>query len=120
MAELFVVLCICAEQTFMQASAQAQKFSEAFSIALDAYVKSTVRDDVMQAIAVLFDGEKSLSPFESPSPSEGLQGPTWKVQTKSESILCQKVRSQSWSELSLSKGLDLEILWSELLRIPRP
>ena len=50
------MLCICAEQTFSQASAKQSGFDHAFSIVLDAYMKSTVRDDVTREIGVLLEG----------------------------------------------------------------
>ena len=54
------MICVCAEQTFTQASATKWRFSRAFSIALDAYVKSTVRDEVNKAIEVLLKGRDKL------------------------------------------------------------
>jgi len=54
------VLSICAKQTFTQASAKQQGFSPAFSIALSAYLKSTVMDDVIKEIGVLFQGSHPL------------------------------------------------------------
>src|ERR1700761_2599493 len=47
------VICICAEQTFSQASTYGADFSVAFSKALDAYVSSTLNDSVKNAIAKL-------------------------------------------------------------------
>ena len=43
-------ICICAEQTFTEASANADAFPQAFSTALDAYVKSTLMHDVVRDI----------------------------------------------------------------------
>ena len=54
------MICVCAEQTFTQASATKWRFSRAFSIALDAYAKSTVRDEVNKAIEVLLEGRDKL------------------------------------------------------------
>lgn len=51
------MICICAEQTFTQRSATEEGFGQAFLTALDAYVKSTVRDEVNRAIKVLLEGE---------------------------------------------------------------
>jgi len=53
-AELAALLCICTEQTFSQASAIKEEFSGAFSIALNAYIVSGVRDDVNHAIRELW------------------------------------------------------------------
>jgi hypothetical protein len=47
------VICVCAEKTFIQASATEKGFAPAFLITLDVYVKSTVRDKSNQAIKVL-------------------------------------------------------------------
>ncbi|KAJ7230011.1 hypothetical protein GGX14DRAFT_692008, partial [Mycena pura] len=52
-AELFAIICICAEQTFSQASIYGVDFSDAFSKALDAYISSTLDDSVRNAIAKL-------------------------------------------------------------------
>jgi hypothetical protein len=57
------VICVCAEQTFTQASATKKGFAQAFSIALDAYVKSTVRDEANQAIKLLLKGRDTLDDF---------------------------------------------------------
>jgi hypothetical protein len=57
------VICVCAEQTFTQASATKKGFAPAFSIALDAYVKSTVRDEVDKAIKALLEGRDMLDDF---------------------------------------------------------
>jgi hypothetical protein len=57
------VICVCAEQTFTQASATKKGFAQAFSIALDAYVKSTVRDETNQAIKLLLEGRDTLDDF---------------------------------------------------------
>ena len=54
------MLCICAEQTFSQASARKSGFDHAFPIVLNAYMKSTVRDSVIKEIGMLFEG----SPYE--------------------------------------------------------
>jgi hypothetical protein len=43
-------ICICAEQTFAEASANIETFPQAFSTALDAYVKSTLMHDVVREI----------------------------------------------------------------------
>jgi len=56
-------MCVCAEQTFTEASARKQGFARAFSIALDAYVKSTVRDEVNNAIKVLCEGRDRSDGF---------------------------------------------------------
>jgi hypothetical protein len=50
------VICICTEQTVTQTSATEEGFGQAFLTALDAYVKSTVRDEVNRAIKVLLEG----------------------------------------------------------------
>jgi hypothetical protein len=47
------VICICAEQTFSQASTSRADFSVAFRKALDAYVASKLNDNVKNAIAKL-------------------------------------------------------------------
>ena len=57
-------MCVCAEQTFTQASATKHGFAEAFSIALDAYLKSTVRDEANEAIKVLLEGGDKFSRFQ--------------------------------------------------------
>jgi hypothetical protein len=57
------VICVCAEQTFTEASAIQRGFAQAFSIALDAYVKSTVRDEVDKAIKVLLEGRDRVDRF---------------------------------------------------------
>jgi len=62
-AYLLASICICAEQTVAQASATEKRFARAFSIALDAYVKSTVRDTANEAIRVLFEGRGRLDDF---------------------------------------------------------
>jgi len=62
-AYLLASICICAEQTVAQASATEKGFARAFSIALDAYVKSTVRDKANEAIRVLFEGKDGLDDF---------------------------------------------------------
>jgi hypothetical protein len=54
------VICVCAEQTFTQASAFTKGFAQAFSIALNAYVKSTVRDAANQEIKLLLEGRDTL------------------------------------------------------------
>jgi len=62
-AELLASICICAEQTFTEASAKEQGFAQAFPIALEAYVKSTARDEANNAIKVLFEGMARLDRF---------------------------------------------------------
>ena len=57
---LYAVICVCAEQTFTQASATKKGFAPSFSIALDTYIKSTVRDEAKEAIKVLFEGRDRL------------------------------------------------------------
>ena len=57
------MICICAEQTFTQTSATEGGFGQAFLTALDAYVKSTVRDEVNRAIKVLLEGEDGSVDF---------------------------------------------------------
>jgi hypothetical protein len=57
------VICVCAEQTFTQASAITKGLAHAFSIALNAYVKSTVRDEANQAIKLLLEGRDTLDDF---------------------------------------------------------
>ncbi|KAJ7133055.1 hypothetical protein C8R44DRAFT_870504 [Mycena epipterygia] len=52
-AEMIAAICICAEQTFSEASAQTEAFAAAFSTAFNAYVTSTVRDEVNGKIAGL-------------------------------------------------------------------
>ena len=43
-------ICICAEQTFSEAGARKKAFLGAFSVALDAYLASPMRDSVNKAI----------------------------------------------------------------------
>jgi len=62
-AYLLASICVCAEQTVAQASATQKIFARAFSIALDAYVKSTVRDKAKEAIKVLFEGRDWADDF---------------------------------------------------------
>jgi len=50
------VICVCVKQTFTQASATKWAFAEAFSIALNAYVTSTVRDEANNAIKEFLKG----------------------------------------------------------------
>jgi hypothetical protein len=57
------VICICAEQTFTQASTKERRFAEDFSIALDAYLKAAIRADVNKAIRALLGGKDSLDEF---------------------------------------------------------
>jgi hypothetical protein len=57
------VICVCAEQTFTQASVFTKGFAQAFSITLNAYVKSTVRDAANQAIKLLLEGRDTLDVF---------------------------------------------------------
>jgi hypothetical protein len=52
---LCLAICICAEQTFSEASATVAGFSPAFSAALDAYLASSLREDVNREIAALSD-----------------------------------------------------------------
>jgi len=53
-SELLAAICICAEQTFSEASATEDAFGPAFSAALDAYLASSLREDVNREIAALF------------------------------------------------------------------
>jgi len=62
-AYLLALICVCAEQTFTQASATEKGFARAFSIALDAYMKSTASDEANQAIKVLLEGRDRLDDF---------------------------------------------------------
>ncbi|KAJ6585477.1 hypothetical protein B0H19DRAFT_1059699 [Mycena capillaripes] len=48
---LSVAICICAEQTFTEASAQRQAFGPACSAALDAYLGSPLEESVNREIA---------------------------------------------------------------------
>ena len=50
------VICICVEQTFTQAFASKRAFSEAFSVALKAYITSMLKEEVKDAIQVLNEG----------------------------------------------------------------
>jgi hypothetical protein len=52
---LCLAICICAEQTFTEASAMKEAFSPAFSAALDVYLASSLREDVNREIAALSD-----------------------------------------------------------------
>jgi len=52
-AKMVAAICICTEQTFTQASAKEEAFAVAFSTALDAYIGSTLQNDVNEEIAVL-------------------------------------------------------------------
>jgi len=56
-AEVLAAVCVCAEQTFTQASARASAFSTAWETALRAYLASTEQDNVNQAIATLYSQE---------------------------------------------------------------
>ena len=56
---LFIALCICAEQTFTEASEQRGEFAKAFSTALTAYTQSSVRQNVTQAIGQLVAKKES-------------------------------------------------------------
>jgi len=54
-----IALCICAEQTFIEASAQRDKFAELFANALVAYIESSIRKSVAQAIVQLSAANES-------------------------------------------------------------
>ncbi|KAJ7139166.1 hypothetical protein C8R44DRAFT_764001 [Mycena epipterygia] len=56
-SELVAAICICAEQTFTEASANEVGFSLAFAAALDAYLGSTLQEDVNREISGLTDQE---------------------------------------------------------------
>ena len=59
--KFFVGICICAEQTFTEASAKDWRFTKAFSIAMSAYMRSTSpREDVNREIRVLLDGSHGM------------------------------------------------------------
>jgi hypothetical protein len=57
------VICVCAEQTFTQASTTEKGFAPAFLIALDVYVKSAVTDEANQAIKLLLGGRDRSDKF---------------------------------------------------------
>ena len=59
--KFFVGICICAEQTFTEASAKDWRFTKAFSVAMSAYMRSTSpREDVNREIRVLLDGSHGM------------------------------------------------------------
>ena len=53
-------MCICAEQTFTEASAKDKRFPEAFSNAMSAYMRSTIKEDVDREIGILLDGKDEM------------------------------------------------------------
>ena len=53
-------MCICAEQTFTEASAKDKGFPEAFSIAMSAYMRSAIKEDVDREIGILLDGKDKM------------------------------------------------------------
>ena len=53
-------ICICAEQTFTEASAKDKRFPEAFSVAMSAYMRSTIKEDVDREIGILLDGKDEM------------------------------------------------------------
>ena len=53
-------ICICAEQTFTEASAKDNRFPEAFSIAMSAYMRSAIKEDVDREIGILLDGKDEM------------------------------------------------------------
>ena len=53
-------MCICAEQTFTEASAKDKGFPEAFSAALSIYMRSTIKGDVNREIGVLLEGKDKI------------------------------------------------------------
>ena len=53
-------MCICAEQTFTEASAKEKRFPEAFSNAMSAYMRSTIKEDVDREIGILLDGKDAM------------------------------------------------------------
>jgi hypothetical protein len=54
---LISVVCICAEQTFTEGSAQYDCFKTAFTIAVESYVKSPIYNEAKKAINDLFQGK---------------------------------------------------------------
>ena len=54
---IFIGICICAEQTFIEASAKDKRFPEAFSIALSIYMRSAIKEDVKREICILLEGK---------------------------------------------------------------
>ena len=59
-SKFFIGICICAEQTFTEASGKDKGFPEAFPIALSTYMRSTMKEDVNREIGILFDGKDKL------------------------------------------------------------
>ncbi|KAJ6779216.1 hypothetical protein DFH09DRAFT_1325148 [Mycena vulgaris] len=62
-SELLAAICICAEQTFRKASANEAGFSPAFSAALDAYLVSSLQEDVNREIAAASDQDYKETEF---------------------------------------------------------
>ena len=56
----FIGICICAEQTFTEASAKNKRFPKAFSNAMSAYMRSTIKEDVNREIGILLDGKDKM------------------------------------------------------------
>ena len=56
-------MCICVEQTFVQASAKRQEFGPAFSDALTSYMKSDIKDIVTRAVRELVRGKDEVDRF---------------------------------------------------------
>ena len=57
---IFIGICICAEQTFTEASAKEKRFPEAFSNALSTYMWSIIKEGVNREIGVLLDGKDKI------------------------------------------------------------
>ena len=53
-------ICICAEQTFTEASVKDKRFPEAFSVALSTYMRSTIKEDVNKEIGILLEGKYKM------------------------------------------------------------
>jgi len=64
-----VAICICTEQTFIEAAAHPGTFGAAFSAALDTYFGSTLQNAVNRAIAKLSpqDYKEVVDPHGGPS-----------------------------------------------------
>ncbi|KAJ7501552.1 hypothetical protein B0H11DRAFT_1992123 [Mycena galericulata] len=60
LAQFSALLCICIEQTFIEASASGEGFGPAFSTALAAYVGSSTEAEVIKEITGEFDPKSSI------------------------------------------------------------
>ncbi|KAJ7193869.1 hypothetical protein GGX14DRAFT_405232 [Mycena pura] len=104
------VICICAEQTFSQASAYGADFSIAFSKALDAYVSSTLNDSMKNAIAKLpqqdfWEAENPDAP--SYKQRKKVVAPLTEI-VKTHRLLCQK--SHTIQAFPCNNGINSESL----------